>query len=225
MEHNVIFNLEKRSNKLFILLILADLVFMLIHVLYTMDVVTNPLWSIKKDFGYAERYQYIKEGWIVLLLFIMAIKRSHIIYLTWSTLFMYLLLDDSLRIHERMGSYLFIYFKLQPAFNLRGQDFGELGVSMLFGSLLFLFIGCAYLFCDTVAKQISKHLFILVLALAFCGVFVDTFHRAIPFGPFGKSIRVLVEDGGEMLIMSIIVVYVFNLKVTSKESTIVHEYV
>ncbi len=216
----MIFDLEKRSSKLLIVLILADLVFMLIHVLYTMDVVINPLWSIKKDLGYAERYQYIKEGWIVLLLLVMAIKRSHVIYITWSILFMYLLLDDSLRIHERMGRYLVGYFNLQPAFNLRAQDFGELGVSMLFGSLLFLFIGWAYWFCDTAAKKISKHLFILVLALGFFGVFVDTFHRAVPFG---KSIRVLVEDGGEMLIMSIIVAYAYNLKFTSTEATIVQK--
>jgi len=221
------FDFEKRSSKLFILLILADLVFMLIHVLYKMDVMINRLCSIKMDFGYAERYQYIKEGWIVLLLFMMAIKRSHIIYLTWSILFIYLLLDDSLQIHERIGAYLVDYFELQPAFNLRAQDFGELGVSILFGSLLFLFVGCAYSFSDIVARRISKHLFILVLSLAFCGVLVDTFHRAIPClqAPVGKSIRILVEDGGEMLIMSIIVVYVFNLKVTSKESTIVHENV
>ena len=216
------FDLGKSSNKLLILLLLADLVFLCIHVFYRMDLVTGSHFSIAMDLGYAEVYQYIKEYWIVLLLFIMAIKRTHIIYFAWSTLFMYLLLDDSLQIHERLGGYLVNYFELQPGFNLRAQDIGELSVSILFGSLLFLFIGGSYLFSDNVAKQISKHLFILVLSVAFFGVLVDMLNTVIPWGKYTVE---FTEDAGEMLIMSIIVWYVFNLKFTSKESTIVHENV
>lgn len=221
------FDFKKYSKELLILLILADLVFILIHVLYKLDVVINPLFSIKRDFGYAERYQYIKEFSIVLLLIILAIQSSRIVYLAWTSLFMYLLLDDSLRIHERIGSYLVDYFELQPAFNLRALDFGEFGVTVLFGSLLFLFIGYAYLYSSKEEKKMSKHLFILVLALAFCGVIVDTFHRILPIGsiPYANSIRVLIEDGGEMFSISLIVVYVYNLKITSKEPAILLENV
>ena len=55
------FDLEKGSNKLLILLLLADLVFIIIHGLYRMNLVSNSLFSIERDFGYAEVYQYIKE--------------------------------------------------------------------------------------------------------------------------------------------------------------------
>ena len=116
------FDFKKSSKILFILLILVDLGFIFIHILYKFDVVTNPLYSIKKDLGYPERYQYVKEFSIALLLFIIALQSSQIVYLAWSTLFMYLLLDDSLRIHERIGGYLVDYFELQPAFNLRALD-------------------------------------------------------------------------------------------------------
>ena len=92
---------------------------------------------------------------------------------------------------------------------MRAQDFGELSVSMIFGFLLFSFIGAAYLYSDPIAKQISKHLFILVMSVAFFGVFVDMLHIAIPWG---KAMWGLTEDGGEMVIMSIIVWYVFYLK-------------
>jgi len=216
------FDLEKSSNKLLILLLLTDLVFILLHVLYNMHLTKDEWFSIKKDRGYAEVYQYIKEYWIVLLLFMMGIKRTHIIYFAWSTLYMYLLLDDSLQIHEKLGRYLVNYFELQPRFNLRAQDFGELSVSILFGLLLFSFIGGAYLFSDRTAKQISKHLFILIMFLAFFGVILDTVHKAIPWGnlPWGS-----IEDGGEMLIMSIIVWYLFDLTFTPKEPASVHESV
>jgi hypothetical protein len=201
--------LEKESTKFLFLLLIADLAFILLHGVYMVHFVSNPLFSIEKDLGYAEVYQYIKEFWIVVLLFITAIKRSHIIYFAWSLLFMYLLLDDSLQIHENFGRYLVNYFDFHAMFYLRAQDFGELSVSMLFGFLLFTFIGISYLFSDHIAKQISKHLFILVMSVAFFGVLVDMLHIAIPWG---KSIWGLIEDGGEMLIMSIIVWYVFDLK-------------
>ena len=209
MGHCMNLHLKIESTKFLLLLLLADFAFMLVHGFYKMHLVSNILFSIERDFGYAEVYQYIKEYWIVVLLFILAIKRGRIIYFAWTSLFMYFLFDDSLRIHERFGHYLVNHLGFQPMFQLRAQDFGELGVSMFFGFLLFTFIGVSYLFSDNIAKQVSKHLFILVMILAFFGIVVDMIHSVIPWQ---KSIWGLIEDGGEMLIMSIIVWYVFNLR-------------
>ena len=211
------FHLEKESTKCLFLLLLADLTFILIHVVYKMHLVSNPVFSIEKEFGFAEIYQYIKEYWIVVSLLIVAIKRSRIVYFAWSSLFIYLLFDDSLQVHEKFGGYLVKYFEFQPMFHLRAQDLGELSVSMLFGFLLFTFIGASYLFSDHIAKQVSKHLFILVIFLAFFGVLVDMLHIAIPWG---KSLWVLIEDGGEMLVMSILVWYVLELKTASANPAI-----
>jgi hypothetical protein len=209
------FDLNKSSNKLLILLLLADLMFILIHVFHMMEFqpVKDPLFSVAQDFGYSEIYQYIKEYWIVVLLFMIAINRAHIIYFAWTVLYMYLLLDDSLEIHERLGRYLVKYFEIQPRFHLRAQDFGELSVSIFFGVLLFSFIGVAYLFSNGTAKRISKYLFILVMSVAFFGVIVDIIHTVMRWG---RPIWELVEDGGEMLTMSIIVWYVFTLKFIPK---------
>jgi len=204
------FYIEKESTKVLFLLLLADFVFMLLHGIYTMDLVSNDLYSIDSDGGHAEMFQYIKEFWIVVILFVFSIRRKHIIYFAWSSLFVYFLLDDSLRIHESFGIYLAKYFEFQSMFQLRAQDFGELLVSILFGLLLFTFIGVSYLFSDTVAKRISKHLFILVFSLAFFGVIGDMLHTIIPWG---NSLFGFIEDGGEMLVMSIIVCYVFDLQI------------
>jgi hypothetical protein len=199
------FNIEKASTKVLFLLLLADFAFIILHVFHRINLVSDEIYTMDTDSGYAEMFQYIKEYWIVVILFILAIRRKHIVYFAWSSLFIYFLLDDSLRIHETFGKYMANYFEFQPMFQLRPQDFGELGVSILFGLLLFTFIGVSYLFSDNVAKQISKHLFILVMALVFFGVIVDMLHPIIPWG--GTTI----EDGGEMLVMSIIVCYAFDL--------------
>ena len=78
----------------------------------------------------------------------------------------------------------------------------------IFCVLLFTFIGLSYLVSDNLEKQISKHFLILIFILAFFGVFVDMLHIAIPFW---KEIWGLIEDGGEMMIMSIIVWYTIGL--------------
>ncbi len=207
--------LEKETTKFLFLLLFADLCFILVHLAYSIDFITTPLFSIEEDRGYAEVYQYIKEFWIVLLLFITAIKRNRIIYFTWSLLFLYLLFDDSLSIHEQFGIYLADQFNLQPMFNLRGQDFGEIFVSILFGSLLLLLISISYFLSEDREKKVSKNLFLLVLGVAFFGVIIDILHSAVPYG---KLLFVLIEDGGEMLIISIIAWYAFSLENILKNS-------
>ena len=199
---------ELNSKKLLLLLLAADFVFIAIHLLNMAHVIANPLYSLEKDRGYAEFYQYIKQYWVIILLIILAVRKKHIHYLSWSILFAYLVLDDSLRIHETFGRYIVNYFDLQGEFYLRAQDFGELSVLALFCSLIFLLIGFTYLTSDTPTKRVSKHLFMLVLSIAFFGVGVDIIHVVIPWG---QSIWGLIEDGGEMLIMSIIVWYAYNL--------------
>ncbi|WP_200246113.1 hypothetical protein [Lamprobacter modestohalophilus] len=204
----MVLHLEKKSNRFLLLFLLADLVFILIHIGFNLGLVTSPLFSIEEDLGYAEVYQYIKEYWIVLLLLTLAIGRGRFIYFAWSLLFAYLLFDDSLQIHERLGGYVADALQFLPILQLRPQDLGELVVSLLFGTLLFGTIGIAYLHADHIARQASKHLFALVLLLAFFGVVVDMLHIAIRWG---EPFWLLIEDGGEMLIMSVIAWYVFQL--------------
>ena len=207
-------NYETGTGKLLILLLLADIVFMLIHIILykIMHLGHDPLLSIVEDKGYSEVFQYIKEFWIAMILLILALKKKHLIYLSWSLLFLYLLLDDSAQIHENVGSYLVTEFDIQPLFGLRAQDFGELGVSLFFAGILFSFIAISFYFSNKFAKKISIHLFLMVMVLAFFGVVLDMVHMFFNQEMWSNAIFELLEDGGEMIIMSIIVWYVFKIK-------------
>jgi hypothetical protein len=212
-------HLEKESNKFLILLLCADFVFIVVHICFDMNILSNGLFSIERDLGYAEIYQYIKEYWIVILLLILAIKNPNIVYCSWASLFTYFLLDDSLQIHAKLRHSLVSRFGFQPMFHLRARDFGELIVSLFFGFLLFTFISASHWYSRHRTQQISKNLFILVIFLVLFGVFVDMLHVAIPFWRV-KKLCGLVEDGGEMVIMSLIVSYVFTLKLGSTSTAI-----
>ncbi len=208
------FRLNETSKILLLLLIVTDIIFMIFHVLHFIKWVDNPLFYISRDLGYAEIYQYIKEFWIILLLLMIAKDKRRIVYLAWSILFLYILLDDSLKIHETFGNYLVNYFDIQPGFGLRAKDFGELGTSFLFGGLLFLFLGWSYFKSDKKDKTISNHLFLLFMILIFFGVFIDMIGIILHGTSVLNHFIILIEDGGEMIIMSVIVCYLFNLKIS-----------
>ena len=204
------------SHKLLALLLLADLAFISIHCLFILGILSGPSYSIERDLGFAEIYQYIKEFWTIVLLLFLAIKERHFTYLLWSLLFVYLLLDDSFTIHEEYGLYLSNYFEFKPMFYLRAIDFGELIVSFFSGFVLLTSIGVSLLFTDNYVKQTSKHLFFLLIMLAFFGIFVDMLHQVLPWA---KKIMGLIEDGGEMIVISITVWYTFGIE-TSQDISV-----
>jgi hypothetical protein len=210
-------NIEKDSKRFLILLILADSGFILVHLLHVHTrFFLGPLFSIQRDWGYAEVFQYLKEFWIVVLLIVLAIRRASFLYLAWSLLFLYLLVDDSLRIHERLGGLIVSRFDIHSGFGLRGQDFGELMVSSFFGTLLFLFIAAMHHVSDFSDKRISKSLFIMIALLVLFGVIIDMvdilFQQLMATSVFG-----IIEDGGEMVVMSAITSFAFRLHSSHEE--------
>jgi len=170
----------------------------------------DPYYSLAKDRGYAEVFQYIKEYWIGLLFLYLAIKRRNFLYLSWSLLFGYLLLDDSFQIHEKLGSKVGSYFEFSPMLGLRAQDFGELIVSASFGSGFLGLIGLTYYFSDSSIKRTCRCLLVMLLVLVFFGIVMDMVDIMVK-SPVWSPILGTVEDGGEMLIMSVIAWFVFLL--------------
>jgi hypothetical protein len=202
---------QQKTFKFLVLLILADVAFLVLNILHTYSgwggILSSPLFSLDMDRGHAEFYQYLKMFWVILLLIFMAFRSAPFLHLSWSALFAYLLLDDMLELHETLGAQVADLLVLQPAFGLRAIDFGELAISLFFGGLLFGLILVAWLLSDKTSRQFSNSLFIMVVVLAFFGVLLDMLDIII-FGA-GNSFLNLLENWGEMLVTSVIVWYVF----------------
>ena len=60
-------------------------------------------------------------------------------------------------------------------------------------------------------KKVTKDLLVLLLMIAFFGVFVDTVHSMVDLEWNLSFILVIIEDGGEMVAISLVVWYVFLL--------------
>uniref|UniRef100_A0A832H2I4 Uncharacterized protein n=1 Tax=Oscillatoriales cyanobacterium SpSt-402 TaxID=2282168 RepID=A0A832H2I4_9CYAN len=197
--------------KLFSLFLAADLIFMILHLIHSYTtLLPNHDFSLEQDRGHSEILQYIKEYWIALLLGSLALRMRSLLYLGWSLLFTYILLDDAVEIHERVGRFIVRELGLTDAFRLRAQDFGELAITISVGLFFLVFLGVAYRLSNSTGRRVSRYLIVMLAAFAFFGVVVDIGHVA--FGnPSIDPLLILLEDGGELVLMSAIVSAVFSL--------------
>ena len=207
---------ETSASVFLLLLLLADCAFIFLHFLLSTPLLNSPLLSLKKDHGYPEVYQYIKELWIVALLLFILIKTRVVGYSVWVLVFLYILFDDALRIHERLGKYIAIKLEFTPFHGIRANDFGELAVSAVAAALLLTPMLLFYMRGANPFRQVTRHLLLLLLALAFFGVFIDMIHVPPEMGQTIKHSWGAVEDGGEMIIMSLIAWYTYLLNIRNK---------
>ena len=198
------------SAKLFYLFLATDFAFIILHIIHvSTDWISSDYFSIERERGYAELFQYIKEYWIALILVILAVKWRSILCLIWSLLFFYLLLDDSLEVHEKLGELISNQLAFSPAFNLRAKDLGELLVSAGVGLFFLIAIAIAYRFGDRISREISRSLIVMLFTLALFGIVGDLLHMAF-YESFLKPFLGLLEDGGEMIVISVMAWFVFK---------------
>lgn len=206
-----------RATRFFLLLFAADVVFVLLHFLLLVDSIDHELLSLETDRGLAELYQYAKISLIVVLLLSVRIRTGSIGYSVWALLFLYLVADDAFSVHEVLGEHIAFGLNFMPALGLRDVDFGELVASSMVLALFLPVLGWFYVSGTEHFKDASRKLFVLLLALGFFGVFVDMLHVALMRVDWRITfLLVVVEDGGELLVMSIIAWFVFVLNERSQ---------
>jgi hypothetical protein len=110
------------------------------------------------------------------------------------------------RIAGNFGAYLSRYFSLQP------RHFGEWAILAIAGTLLSAIVAWAYLRGPRIFREVSNDMLLLVATLVFFGVFIDA-AAAIRLGPVVKFGLAVVEDGGEMVVVSLILWYAFLLAI------------
>jgi hypothetical protein len=203
---------EPGSSLLLMLLLAGDLVYIGFHCLHVLTPYFESwTFSIQRDAGYAEVFQYMKFLWIILLLMLIMRATRELHYGAWVLVFLYFLLDDSLQIHEKFGEALADHLNLTAPFNLRPQDIGELIVIALAGSFLLLVLVLSYWRGSPAFRRTTKDMVLLVLVLAVVGIGADMAQVAYPGEGIVDLILVIIEDGGELVVVSFMLWYFFLL--------------
>ncbi len=191
------------------LLLAADIAFMALHFYRKVHGAGSGLLDISQDGGYAEMFQYLKEFWIALLLARAAVLRRDRWLWLWSMVFAYVLLDDAMEIHERAGNWLAAHGVVGAGLGAKAKDLGQ----------LLFFVGAAGICASAVVAlrrflpappmQVHNALLLLFAGLVFFGVAVDLLHSIVArLGVRGLGV---IEDGGEMLVMSLLAAYASGL--------------
>ena len=202
-------NIEER--KLFPALILITIGFIIVHLFHTYNgVPASDMFDLEIDNSFSELFLYLQELAIVVLLYWMYRHTDNLLYLAWGFIFAYVLLDDSLLIHERIGVWMVDRFDVQNNYGVRGRDITEVIVQLAFGIPLVGFMAWTHFFRgDTAAKRISIILFLLLGLLVSFAIVLDWFHVKIMIIDL-KPVLGTIEDGAEMFILTGILWFVFR---------------
>ena len=185
----------------------GDLLFVALHLIHLQtSLLPSSRWSIVQDHGFAEMFQYLKYVAICLVLGKLFIKTRLRVMLGWIAVFAFLLLDDVGRMHERFGLAFAASTHLPAIGSLRARDVGELVFALLAGLVVLPLVVFGWVRGARPARAMSTDLALLLVALAGCGVGADFVHRLLSVTSM-DAIAGLIEDGGEMLVLSLACAY------------------
>ena len=164
-------------------------------------------WLLRTDRGRPEQFGYAKQATTAALLLVVWRRTGWDVLAGWAALFGCILLDDSLRLHENVGGWL----SRRPGFpqgiaGVGAQDLGELAVWGLLGLVPLAVIAVLHRRGDRPARAASGGLVVVVGCYAVFGVVVDQLHALTAGGPLYRPLGV-AEDGGELLLLSVAVVF------------------
>lgn len=198
---------------LLLLLVCTDLAFIVLHLA---NVETGWLRgvgiSLEADGGLPETYQYVKEFWIAVCMAATFWRTRIRAYAVWAIMFAFLLVDDAGQVHERVGAWLGQQYALPALFGLRADDMGELLFAAMIGTSMLALLGLASWRGGEQSGRITRDVLCLIVALAILGVFVDMLHVVSYLRrSLVAQVLLVVEDGGEMLVMSALTAYAFHV--------------
>jgi hypothetical protein len=168
------------------------------------------LFVLSSDWSYPEMFQYLKELSLLLLLLFRFLTHRKPLYLAWTMLFAYLLVDDALMIREWLGNLIAQSLKFELPFHLRGNDLGEFMALILFGGVLTLLLVLAHRSSEQTTQKLSWLLLPYLGLLILCGFVFDMVHSIFMARPGLEMLFGFLEDGGEMMVMSLTVWVVYR---------------
>lgn len=196
-----------------LLLVAADLAFIFLHVVYVeTSLLRGRPFSLEADNGLPEAFQYVKQFWVALCMAVMFRRVRALVYIGWTLVVSFLLLDDAFQFHEQVGEWLGARYSLPGVFGLRPDDIGELLFAGFIGAVTVVLIGFGYWRGNADARIVSRDMVLLLVVLAGLGVGVDILHVISYFkAPLLAQFLLILEDGGEMLVVSAMVAYMVNV--------------
>jgi hypothetical protein len=194
---------------LLVLLLATDVLLIVAHILWlTTPYIEHYTYSLVQERGLGEVFQYIKAFWLVVMFGWVAVVTRQVAYLPWAAVFGYMGLDDIMQIHEEGGNSLALRWELQEMFGQRPRDIGEIIIFAAAGAIMLVLLAIAWSIGNETFRNRTITLFKLCGILIFFGIVMDAVHIWFLDTALDDFFGT-VEDGGELLALSLIVAFVF----------------
>jgi len=200
-------------------LLVIDLLFIGVFVFYGLQQVIsdNPakfpqMWSLAADYSIPEFFGYAKLALVAAFLFVTFRRTGQLIWWSWAAIFVLLLADDMLQLHEYGGEWVATFLPFHSIAGIEAHHIGELSIYAMLGTagLALLIFGVQ----RTAAKIVAGSGFFLlvILGLVACGVGVDLVSSASYFQDTDAGtaiskalygILIIAEDGGGSIFMTL----------------------
>ncbi len=194
-----------------VLLFGLDCILIVLHVCAAWLDWVNPAWSIEQDRGFGEGFQYMKQ--MLCIGFLLSLSRRpglSGVSLTWLVLILWMLLDDAFSWHEAWAAATVQGFGAHPPWWASGPNF-ELLFMLVTGGLALSAIALVTWRAPRGGRELSLGITALFCVFALFAVGVDYVH-ALSTGPVLHAMLGVVEEGGEMFSLSLLVWWLYLLR-------------
>ncbi|MFI1772472.1 hypothetical protein [Thalassobellus citreus] len=183
---------------------------------------TVTLWELKsspflldaKDFGYPEIFQYLKYISILGFVAYLVYFKKNYIYIPLFFLFTFFLVDDMFQLHQLTRQYFISmssFGNILEASKVRGYLIYSI-IVLVFFLLLYKW---NYRWASEVSKKSLINIYKFLSFFLFFGLGIDVLHVFFHRSEGVDTLLTIVEEGGEMLSLSILVWYFYSLVVNS----------
>ncbi len=187
--------LQSVTTRLLLILLLADLGFVVLHLMEDLGPFWRKAFRMDQDNSFAEFFQYAKAIGSGVLLGLLAREwRSGLLWLA-SGLAFFLFLDDALRIHELFGGKV-IGGLVASDESLEGYRLGQLWYALAVGVIVVAIFVSAWRGATARSRQVVAGFLVCIAGLGFAAVVIDGIPTdLIDAGWFRPAIGLLEEAG------------------------------
>lgn len=165
------------------------------------------LLNISRDWSLAEIAGYFKWAILIAVLLRAFFRSSERLFSALAFFFLITLLDDALQLHEQVGGWIVHLTGLHLSIGSKAFALGEIAIWLLLGLLGISVVAAAWRSTDDYLRAHVLPLLGFFAVLILFAVGVDLIHFAVPDYSAWGGIVGIMEDGGEMLIMTVMLSY------------------
>ena len=161
------------------------------------------LLNVGRDWSLGEMIGYAKWIFLIAAMIVSYRREPNFIFLALALLFIVTLADDTLQLHETHNRWTTRSGLIERS----DLALREVGYFATVGLAVAVPLLIGWFRADPPLRRKVAPLLLLFGAIAFCGIGVDFIHASLPDRSVGSGLAGAVEDGGEMIFLSLMFSY------------------